>query len=53
MMEPFGQAATAAMAMQEGAFGAVVCNSAGSVDKGAFAQPLTVSSACNPRCPGC
>ena len=36
MMDPFGQAGMSAMAMQEGAFGAGVYSSAGSVGKGAY-----------------
>ena len=35
MMDPFGQAGMAAMAMQTGTFDAGVCSSAGSMGKGA------------------
>ena len=35
MMDPFGQAAMAAMAMQTGTFDVGVCSSAGSMGKGA------------------
>ena len=36
VMDPFGQAAMSAMAMQEGSFGAGVYSSAGSMGKGTF-----------------